>query len=105
MKLRIEPHELDRCLKHLSAYERGCWLSLALHYTAAAGQIRNDDGDLKAITGCSDTNFARVKGQLLSGKPWLWTASKTKIACAEMDEQMAIARAHTQKAREEHENK
>jgi hypothetical protein len=92
MKLRLDPSELDRATRHLSAQELGCWWRLATHYAETSGQVRSDDdGELKAIMGCPDTAYARTKGQVIVTKPrpWMFTIGKGKLTNPELDAQIA----------------
>lgn len=99
MKLRFEPNEIDRATKHLSPQELGCWFRMAVHYTDSDGQVRADDGELKSIMQCPDTAFARVKGQVLSGREWMFSDNKKgKIANAKIDEMLKVAWQQTQAA-------
>lgn len=98
MKLRLEPTEIDRATNHLDAVELGCWFRLALHYTDMQGNVPADDGELKTIMRCPSAAFARVKGQVAGGRPWMFTLPKppfNKLKNAELDAMLERARNQT----------
>ena len=96
MKLRLEPTEIDRATKHLNAQELGCWLRAALHYAAQyPARLRADDGEIKAVMQCPDAAFARVKGQLLNDRPWMFRAEGGLLFSAELDAMLERARNQT----------
>lgn len=87
METKNKIAELNTALAHLSPQEVGCWTRLALYYIEKRGELKADGGELKALMQCPDTAFARVKGQVLSGRPWMFTACRGgKLTCKELDE-------------------